>query len=116
MEKVEGTEQTEVLQRGLTEHFKSWLNSNGYDQYKFEREDLVGGAYGGKSSDDDEVKRIPIIYIHGNSDIALGLEFWQIGATKIFEYFLGEGYTKAELYTTTWGEGDKTKILLNEHN
>ena len=43
------------IERGLTSHFSAWLNANGYGKYKFERTDLVGGAYGGKSSDSDNV-------------------------------------------------------------
>jgi len=60
------------LDRGLTSHFSQWLNANGYGQYKFERLDLVGGAYGGKQSDADTVTNAPVIFYHGNSDIAVG--------------------------------------------
>ena len=41
------------LDRGLTPHFNDWLNNNGYGHWGFQRLDLVGGAYGGKSSDSD---------------------------------------------------------------
>jgi hypothetical protein len=39
----------------------------------FARTDLQGGAYGGKASDNDTVTHIPVVFYHGNSDIAVGL-------------------------------------------
>ena len=60
------------LDRGLTTHFSQWLAKNGYSKYKFERADLVGGAYGGKASDDDVVTHNPVVFFHGNSDVAVG--------------------------------------------
>ena len=39
-----------AIDRGLTPDFHTWLGKNGYGSYGFDRTDLVGGAYGGKSS------------------------------------------------------------------
>ncbi len=50
-----------------------------------------------------------MIFIHGNSDIAVGDGYWQVGWTSSIEYFLSMGYTKGELYTTTWGDADESK-------
>ena len=97
------------LDRGLTKHFSNWLNANGYGQYGFERTDLVGGAFGGKSSDTDSVNHNPVIFFHGNSDVAVGTNDLFTGFSKTIEYFLSKGYKKSELYITTWGPGDKTK-------
>ena len=104
------------IDRGLTADFSNWLNKNGYGDYGFERNDLVGGAYGGKSSDDEKINHNPVIFIHGNSDIAVGTTYWQTGWTESIEYFLSKGYTKAELYTTTWGPGDSTKAQYQTHS
>ena len=41
---------------GLTPHFNSWLGKNNYANYNFSREDLIGGSYGGKESDKDQIK------------------------------------------------------------
>jgi len=60
----------------LTTHFSNWLNANGYGSYKFERTDLDGGAYGGKTSDDEKITHNPVIFFHGNSDIAVGTSSW----------------------------------------
>jgi len=66
----------------------------------------VGGAYGGKSSSDQSISHEPVIYIHGNSDIAVGTQDDFTGWTKSIEYFTSKGYSKAELYATTWGTGN----------
>jgi len=90
----------------LTADFSSWLNTNGYGSYGFERTDLVGGAYGGKSTSGDKITHEPVVFIHGNSDIAVGVTGDFTGFTDSIEYFLSKGYTKAELYITTWGTGN----------
>lgn len=61
------------ISRGLTPHFNDWLHSNGYGSYGFDRTDLFGGAYGGKTSDSDIINNEPVIFIHGNSDVAVGV-------------------------------------------
>src|SRR5262245_14884744 len=57
---------------GLTTHFRNWLAANGYSGYNFARDDAPGGSYGGKQNDSDAVINQPVIFIHGNSDSALG--------------------------------------------
>jgi triacylglycerol lipase len=88
---------------GLTSHFRNWLSANGYNQYDFPRLDLIGGSYGGKVSDTDTVVNQPVIFIHGNSDKALGDTLPQTGWTSSVNYFLSKGYKSSELYATTWG-------------
>ena len=103
------------INRGLTPHFSNWLNAHGYGGYKFERNDLVGGAYGGKSSDSDSIGNIPVVFFHGNSDIAVGVVDLFTGFTKSIEYFTANGYKKSELYITTWGPGDKNRAQDQSH-
>jgi len=79
----------------ITDNFRSWLNSNGFSQWDFARDEIVNGSYGGKSSDSDIVINQPVVYVHGN--LATGSE-WDDN----IEYMLGKGYTTAELYATTW--------------
>ena len=64
------------IERGLTKHFTDWLSANGYGSFGYDRTDLDGGAYGGKSSDSDPINHKPVIFIHGNSDIAVGYYYW----------------------------------------
>ena len=36
--------------------------------------------------------------------MAVGVNDWQIGFTNTITYLLSQGYTKAEMYATTWGD------------
>jgi phage-related protein len=107
---------TAEIERGLTSHFSTWLKNNNYGQYKFERTDLVGGSYGGKASDSDTVDNIPIVFFHGNSDIAVGTQGLFTGMTKPIEYFLTKGYKKSEMYITTWGPGNQYQAQNQQHS
>lgn len=120
------TQLPQDLDCGLTPDFLSFLNANGnynfylgYSSYDFNNGNLKCGAYGGKSSSSDQIKKIPVIFVHGNSDVAfgrgttdgkninyLGYKYWQTGFRSLATYLTGQGYTKAELYTTTWGTGN----------
>lgn len=91
----------------LTSHFQTWLNANGYAGYDFVRADLgANGSYGGKSNSSDTVVNQPVIFIHGNSDSALGQSSLMTGWNASINYFLSQGYKKSELYATTWGDAN----------
>lgn len=45
---------------------------SGYSEYSFNRSDIKCGSYGGKKSSNDKMVKIPIIFIHGNSDVGFG--------------------------------------------
>ncbi len=100
---------------GLTPHFRNWLAANGYSGYDFARDDLQGGSYGGKQSDRDSVINQPVIFIHGNSDSALGTEAPFTGWAASIDYFLTQGYKTAELYATTWGPADPSLSSSQYH-
>jgi triacylglycerol lipase len=88
----------------LTTDFKNWLSANGYSSYNFDRADVAGGSYGGRTYAGQPVVNQPVIFIHGNSDSALGTgSSLATGWTSSINYFLSQGYTSAELYATTWG-------------
>lgn len=105
---------------GLTNHFSNWLDANGYAQFNFERSDLNNadrnGSYGGKQNNGTPVNRQPVIFIHGNSDLALGSNAGQTGWTESIEYFLAQGYTKAELYATSWGPANALQSANQYHS
>lgn len=61
------------LNRGFTNHFKTWLVNNGYESYNFDRPDLSDGAFGGMDSDADMVTRQPVIFLTGNTDHGVGV-------------------------------------------
>lgn len=99
-----------------------YLTKNKYDGYNFNRTDLKCGAYGGKNSTKDVIKNVPVIFIHGNSDIAFGrgttdgYEIWQTGFRSLATFLGTKGYQKWELYTTTWGPGTANTAQDNYHS
>lgn len=46
----------------------------------------------------------------------MGTEGLFTGFSKTIEYFLEQGYSKSEMYITTWGPGDKTKASDQTHS
>jgi pimeloyl-ACP methyl ester carboxylesterase len=90
----------------ITEHFGKWLKASGLGSFDFNRSDLDGASFGGRNYDHEPIKHTPIIFVHGNSDKAYGDLGWQIGWKYPIQYLMMNGYTSAELYTTTWGPAD----------
>jgi triacylglycerol lipase len=101
-----GVAQQAVTSGHFTPHFQQWLSANGYDGYNLVRNDLPGGSYGGKASGTDTVVNEPVIFVHGNSDMAVGSDAGQTGWAQSIDYFLSKGYKTSELYATTWGPAD----------
>jgi hypothetical protein len=118
MPEVGTVEAAAVSTTGFTPHFRSWLQANGYEpQYNLVRDDLVGGSYGGKASSTDTVVNQPVIFIHGNSDKAIGTgTAGQSGWNASIEFFLSKGYKTSELYATTWGPADATMSAYQYHS
>ena len=101
----------------LTSHFQNWLNANGYGGYNFVRSDLgANGSYGGKANSSDTVVNQPVIFIHGNSDSALGRSSTMTGWNASINYFLSQGYKTSELYATTWGDANPALSAYQYHS
>jgi triacylglycerol lipase len=85
---------------GLSSHFQAFLAQR-YPDIDFVRSDLDGGSFGGFASSTDCAAREPVIFVHGNSDRALGgsMDGWDDSVA----YFVSRGYRRAELYGTTYG-------------
>ncbi|QDF01810.1 lipase family protein [Myxococcus xanthus] len=116
-EELGAVEAAAVSTSGATTHFRNWLSSNGYNSYDFVRADLSGGSYGGKASASDSVTKQPVIFIHGNSDKAVGSGvFGQTGWTNSIEYFHSQGYKTSELYATTWGPANALQSANQYHS
>lgn len=98
---------------GLSAHFKAWLQANGYAA-DFDRDDLEGGSFGGLASDDDCIRRDPVVFVHGNADKALGGTFG--GWTASVEHFVTLGHRQAELYATTYGPANPLLIWDYTHS
>lgn len=67
---------------------------SGYGTYGFERSDIKCGTFGGKSSSSQKIKKTPIIFIHGNSDVGFGrgtadgYVSWQTGFRSLATYLV----------------------------
>jgi triacylglycerol lipase len=94
----------------LTDHFQAWLDANGYAEYGFERSDMAGGSFGGKSWIAPTVDREPVIFVHGASDRALGGTAG--GWTLPLQAYAASGYKGSELYATTYGYGTPAEVTL----
>jgi hypothetical protein len=105
-----------VTAQSITAHFENWLDANGYASYNFERADLSGGSYGGKASGSDPVVNQPVIFVHGNSDRAVGSVTGLTGWTESIDYFHSKGYSTAELYATTWGPANPALSAAQYHS
>jgi triacylglycerol lipase len=104
-------------QAQLTPDFQKWLDTHGYGTYDFARADVRGGSFGGRTSPRQRVRNEPVIFIHGNSDSALGTGVKGLtGWRASIDYFEAHGYTSAELYATTWGPADLSQALLQTHS
>jgi pimeloyl-ACP methyl ester carboxylesterase len=105
---------------GLTLDFREWLADAGYDVESFARDDLaVGGAagsFGGRTAPGQALTHDPVVFVHGNSDLAYGTATDQTGWAASYQYFLQNGYTLAELYATTWGPADATLASEQYHS
>jgi hypothetical protein len=102
---------------GLSTDFRNWLTANGYGSYDFPRADVPGGAYGGRAYAGQAVVNQPVIFIHGNSDSALGTgSSFATGWRSSIEYFKSQGYTSAELYATTWGPANAALSSQQYHS
>jgi len=105
-----------ALELGLTDHFISFLNESNYEFYGFNKTEFYGGSYGGKISDEDSIINQPVVFVHGNGDLAAGRdEDLQSGFKYSIQYFLSKGYKRSELYATTWGYGDVPHELQHYH-
>lgn len=93
--------------------FAQWLEEHPEYSGDMLRADLLGGSFGGAESLEDTIEHIPIVFVHGNSDRAYGGSLG--GWTRIREAFLAHGYTRAELYGTTYGSADSSTSSLYTH-
>ncbi|MFP2926129.1 lipase [Pyxidicoccus sp. 3LG] len=110
-------ESAAVATTGVTAHFRQWLSDNGYSSYDFVRADLSGGSFGGKASGTDTVVNQPVIFIHGNSDKAVGTgTAGQTGWNASIEHFQSKGYKTSELYATTWGPANVAMTAYQYHS
>lgn len=109
-------QRTEVLTDGLSSDFQNWLNNNGYASFNFDRTDITLDCYGGRDVAGEAINNQPVIFVHGNSDKALGDDPGQTGWTNSISYFRSQGYKRAELYAITWGPASALQSANQYHS
>ncbi len=99
---------------GFTPHFQEFLDSKG-----FENSEAKWSSFGGKPLNRTKLKSIPTIFIHGNSDSALGhskgdgqFDGWR----EYLKTFSKAGLGPAELYGLSWGDGDPSLAKYESHD
>ncbi|MCS6807785.1 MAG: hypothetical protein RML40_00040 [Bacteroidota bacterium] len=97
---------------GFTPHFAAWLQNNSYGGDNFS----AIACYGGRTSASDSPSNEPVIFIHGNSDRALGTTPGQTGWSNSISYFLSQGYKSSELYAITWGPSNQALASEQYHS
>lgn len=99
---------------GLTPDFLAWLAAHGYAADDFARQDLGAPAsFGGKTPGIPATTKRPVVFVHGNSDRALGGSYG--GWAKPRATFRAAGYATSDLYATTWGPGDPNQASSQTH-
>lgn len=97
---------------GFTSHFATWLQNNGYGADNFSNI----ACYGGRTGSSDTPVNQPVIFIHGNSDMALGTVAGQTGWTSSISYFQTQGYKSSEMYAMTWGPANAALSAQQYHS
>lgn len=103
---------TQSVPSGFTSHFATWLQNNGYGADNFGNI----ACYGGRTGASDNPVNQPVIFIHGNSDKALGTIVGQTGWTNSITYFQTQGYKSSELYALTWGPANALQSAQQYHS
>uniref|UniRef100_A0A8R1DMK0 Triacylglycerol lipase n=1 Tax=Caenorhabditis japonica TaxID=281687 RepID=A0A8R1DMK0_CAEJA len=88
----------------FNKHFANFIVENYGKSFLdiLERKDLgPGGSFGGRTVEDEEINRDPVIFVHGVSDIAEGK------MQSLAEIYRKQGYSDGELYSTTYASGAK---------
>lgn len=103
-----------TLSGGISTDFRQWLSTSSFSSFDFARDDLSGGSFGGRTTSGELLSRRPVVFVHGNSDRAIGGGFNGWGNST--SYFLDQGYTSAELYATTWGPANQLLASAQYHS
>uniref|UniRef100_A0AC35TVS2 Lipase n=1 Tax=Rhabditophanes sp. KR3021 TaxID=114890 RepID=A0AC35TVS2_9BILA len=119
---VEECRADDLVKGPFTCHFQRFLKKNEgtmrFDYGGSLMDKAYLNSYGGKADQETLVNRIPVIFIHGNSDLALdlndGIEYHS-GWSRSIAYFLGKGYKTSELYAFTYGDRNLTNAANRQH-
>ena len=95
----------------FTDDFRAFLNNSEYAAYDFDAFPGYGGFTNGATQG---LSHDPVVFIHGNSDQAVGGTFE--GWTASLDGFHSAGYSSGELYAMTWGPADASQAAYQYHS
>uniref|UniRef100_A0A0K0EQ30 Lipase n=1 Tax=Strongyloides stercoralis TaxID=6248 RepID=A0A0K0EQ30_STRER len=99
-----------VVEGPFTNDFVDWLDfKSDFGSRMFINDALSNGqlnTFGGKKSPDEKIKKVPIVFFHGNSDGALkvGDDEFNSGWSSVLSTLMKFGYTSSSLYAYTYGD------------
>lgn len=93
---------------GFSDDYSSFLNTNKTTYPYLNKTRKHWSAFGGLSRPDEKLKRIPTLFIHGNSDSALGHDlkdkrYTFTGWSQYLKEFKKKGVFERELYGVSYG-------------
>lgn len=98
---------------GFTSDFRAYLAANGMSALL--RSDLGGPpGYGGRTRAGEGIAKEPVVFVHGNSDRAVGGSLG--GWNASIEALLAAGYGSREIYALTWGPADSAQAANQYHS
>jgi triacylglycerol lipase len=104
-----------ALTTTITPDFEAWLAANGYGDDDFVRRG-TGGSFGGRGAPGEALARMPIVFVHGNSDSAVGRTAPLLGWDAARRDLAARGFGDRELYGLTWGPADPNRNLEQIHS
>lgn len=102
------------LSSGFTTDFSDFMQSRG-----FVVDHPVWNGFGGRAGEGGKSKYIPTVFIHGNSDLALGHARGKGVFTGWRSYLIQtkfKGLGSPDLYGVSWGSGDPDQAAYQTHD
>ncbi len=105
------------LRKGFSKDFIIFLKKSSKYNSIYLRRDMPYVNFGGKENPEEQISHFPVIFLHGNSDKAIGIiGKYQSGWNNSIKYFLEKGYKLSELYGFTWGDASVAKAVFQTHS
>lgn len=111
---------TFIREGSFESHFSSWLEKNGYEELL--KEKSIWSSFGGLKPG-QRINHTPTIFIHGNSDTALGYSSQKgelakklTGWKKFIKSYLNRGLSMGEMYGITIGDANEHLASYQVHN
>jgi hypothetical protein len=109
----------DFLEKEFSDDFQKWLRNNGYQELLKSR--VRWSSFGGKTQKGEQIERVPTLFIHGNSDTALGYAGHGLkskgltGWRKYYSAFQNKGIKESEIFGISWGDANPYMASMQAH-